>query len=851
MLSRNRLIVLLASFFTLCTLPAAAQEFITVSGTVLTEADKTDVFQSAEAGKPITSCDVKIYGYNTIEEATEKLKILQKLIKERHVDDFPQFSGFVHESQYNVDTGEYSSISIPSNGAILFFLGSNDFDPKLVRVKGRTRINVTFNVAIQLQESRKVETTRRPTPKKPTVRGNTLDCGMTYPFPREKMGKSTARFAVQTYVLDYNNPMREGLDTIEYHYPIVLDGMEYHNTQIRRKGFDDTRDPLLGFADTCSLEYGWLTDTTSIISWNDSYYLSSQEDFVKIQSRLWFEDYNRIYYTETLEIADSRRVSRPMRFLDYDTHSFSIDMTVPPFARVPRQLSMSDESKLDLKFAVGSAKVDEKDSTSVAQLNTLLQTLQGFDDASQGCQMNQIQIFGQASPEGSYAKNQVLASQRMDYIREKIKTIIRRPLYIGTQARVATWAQLADTLAAESFETEAEAIRAIVEKYPNNLDAQGPKIRALPYYNSIISPRLEKLRSVRVMSDYSVLRIKTDAEVLNDYRANKDNKKARIPDYEYVALFRMIDKGIITDAAEQEEIYRRAVRDARAAKSDRDRNWQLPENRLAQFLIAQGKPDTTLLAKHVDENYISYYPGSDNIKAWCDRPLDGNIVNPSPLVANQVVMMLKAGQYERAGELAPMLRYTAIDNPDYLSVYYIARCLAGFFEDDSDQGAREELYDAICNTSPRNNFVINLAMGNFSLAEAALEDLNPDDPVTHYLTAQFICQNNYRHGCRSYIAIPSDDDKEIAVKELAKAFRMDPKLIPIAQSDIDIFEDLAKLAYEESKKEEEPEEEEIVVPAGLKEDGLGGYYDSKGNTYYYEPGRGFVDVITDEIYQAE
>lgn len=835
---------MLRSRFVLCTLlflligsvtVCRAQDRITVKGTIV----------YVPSRDPIVSA--RIYAYNTVDEAREAMERMQKQIDE-HKELEPGFCipGYIDEN------GEFEfGIGIDRNGAILCMVGDAEFPFQIHPVRGHTKIDVEYQLTM-LNDAIVSITTTKPKFKKPTVVGNTLKCGLeSYPFPKPRLGRSNARFAVQTYVIDLNKD--PGKDTVEYHYPIIMDGEEYYNTQIRRKGFNKQRDPLLDISDSSRLQYGWLTDTTTHIGWDDAYYLDNPDEQVKIISRMWWEDYNMVYCRDTMQLADSRRVSRPMRFLDYDVQSFSLNMNDPQYLRTAHPVRRDDARDLALQFEVGSARIDEKDSTSMAEMEKLLASIQAIvDDAENGSRMNEYTVYGTASPEGNYARNLQLAHQRMEYIRDRIQNVVRKRIGAYTNANVATWEQLADTLEAYNLFTEAEGVRAAVQKYPGNLDSQGARIRALPYYKSTIVPFLSKLRSVKVVYKYELFRNLTDSEILNKYRTDKAYRSgaSELLSNEYWALYKMIKDSVITDLEEQEDILRRGVKNARL----REKNWQLPENMLAEFIIKHGgKADTTLLARHIDIDFFTVK--SDGTLLWADRPytsLSGEryIKNPSPVVANQVVMMMKAGQFERAADLAQILKTS--QDKSYMRLYYIARCLGGYFNDDSAEEA-DELYKAIEGTSPRNSFVINLAMEKFPQASLALDEMDPEDPVTHYLHAQYICQKNYASGTSLWRGFASERDRKVALKELAKCFRMDQKYINISQGDADICEDLIEPAIEESKKEEVLElEEELLIPDGLTADSIniGWYYDKKGEFYEVVNGK-FLHTETKEEYKPE
>ncbi|MBO7510752.1 MAG: hypothetical protein J6T35_06155, partial [Bacteroidales bacterium] len=114
--------------------------------------------------------------------------------------------------------------------------------------------------------------------------------------------------------------------------------------------------------------------------------------------------------------------------------------------------------------------------------------------------------------------------------------------------------------------------------------------------------------------------------------------------------------------------------------------------------------------------------------------------------------------------------------------------------------------------------------------------------------AQYICQKYYQKNYQSWNTIPSETDQQDALFSLTRCFRKDPKYIAIADTDFDIFEDLAKAAVEKSK---EPEKEDILVPPGLTyDDTVDLYYDERYHSYEYKDGK-FINMDTGEVYEPK
>lgn len=744
---------------------ANAQVKTIVSGVV---SNKTD------DNKPMSN--VNIYSYNTIAEAEDALRGYFKAKEEAGWFSWP--SSFITYS----DQSGYYEVDAYDTGAIIYF-PEGLTDPKMVKVNGRMEINVEFDVAVVLDNSIvTAETGSKPVIDPPEIYGNKVSCGATYPF-KERIGKTNARLVIQTYILDGNE-----VDTLEYRPPIVYDGAQYHDTQLRRMGFNRSLDTLYCIADNLPR----LTDSTLFVTWKDTVYLENPNDLLYCKARIWTEDYNMILYEDSLKIFNTGRVRRPMKFLEYSFSDYALDPQ--KFVKKPRrEMRSSPPTNIDVNFVVGKAEIDPKDTVSLASLEKIKQELIDVI-TTEGSTLKTFHIEGVASPDGTYAKNVDLSNKRMQLVKSQVESVLPRSVLERTiktsNSRVASWEEVADLLWADSLKTEAEAVRRIAEKYPNSMDSQWSAIRQLPYYKSLISPRLPKLRSVQFEYTNEIYRELTPEEIFDRYTNDKDYRSGRkaFALYEYWHLFNMIK-----NTEELEFICRRAIIDSKKAEG---RVWPLPANILATSLIRRGACDTTVLAPLIDEREkVNRVIRNKNNPKIIDE-----IINIEEVVANQVIMFLKADKYMRAMEVASIL-------PDekYELLKAVTRCLAGYFRDNKSVEGKK-MFEIVRNSTPRNKVVMNLAVGNIGLAGIALKDLPQDDPVTQYLHAQHLCRKygsvmDMKNAIIDYDTYESDF--EVAEKYLRKCFELDPKFKKIAEADWDIFEELVKKSLEEPEPVDE------------------------------------------------
>lgn len=751
------LISVLVFALSLTGLDLCAQDRAIVAGRITNKTDDD---------KPLS--DVVIYAYSTVAEAEDAYKSYM-LAKE--TGGF--FDPGLTYSEYP-DASGYYEISAVQTGALMFD-PMGIADPIVKKINYQKEINVAFEVAIILDNSTvTAEVGNKPVVDPPEIFGNTVSCGATYPF-KERIGKTNARFVVQAYLLAGNEK-----DTLEYRPPIVYDGEQYHQTQLRRLSYHPEYDPLYMIAE----EHPTLTDSTMSVTWKDTVYLDDPTELIYCRAKIWAEDYNMVIYEDTMKIFNTGRARRPMRFLEYSFDEYHVDPN--EFVKKPKRERRDAAVSTNLKFLVGKAALDPADLAGKADLDNLKQELINVIN-DEGSTLKEFHVAVTSSPDGTYYKNVELSKLRSDFARNEVTSVIPKSLqkrvYMTTKYEVASWSAVADILERDSLYTEAAAVRKIVQQNPNSMDAQWGKIRQLSYYRSLISPRLPQLRSVTFKYVNEVFRQLTPEEILHRYKTDADYRsgKKSFALYEYWHLF-----DLVKDPDELELLYRRAVVDSKKAEG---RIWPLPANNLAVALMRKGQSDTTILASLIDERE----PLNRVIRNKNNPQVIDEIINIEQVVANQVVMFLRDEKYMRAMELC-----TLLPDSKYGLLKSITRCLAGYFRDNkSEEGQR--VFNTVRNSTPRNRVVMNLAVGNIGLAKAALAKLDPNDPVTQYLNAQVLCRNHdsvmgMKNAIVDFTTYESEYDK--ALEYLRKCYEMDEKYKKVAETDWDIYEELHKEALQ-------------------------------------------------------
>ncbi len=778
---------------------ASAQGYIPVHGKVYNTIDLD------EHGKPKLFEDVIIYIYETEAEGKAALRRwtdARKVYDETGIFYFDPMGGL--EKNMEGTGGEYDLNEVSTEGALLFAVIANGYPAELMMVKNKSEINVRLAVAISLDAARISAGLGAKLPVTPPVeKGDTLEISKGYKFPIEHLGRPDGRFVMQSYLVS-----PEGGDTLEFRRVVAMDGLDFHKTQLRRMGYKPENDILYVIAHQSPV----LKDETEAAYISDKVYKTSDvRKGILIMASVWFEDYNHVYFKDTFEVADTRRLYRPMQFLEYTKEPAQLDPNDPVYMKYPRLERMEGEMQLPIQFAVGRASVDPKDEASMHMLDSLRRTVYDITHARNSV-LRHFSVFGISSPEGGYAANVSLAKERVRYIEAQAKSQIPNERLgslrtSDTDARVATWEELADLLAADGHMIEAEEIRSIAAATPGNIDAQNPKIYKLPYYKTLIEAYLPKLRMVNFQWKQEISRKLTNEEILDKFYNDPDFREggpSEFTPYEFWVLLQQIK-----DTEQLEQVCRRAIK--QDSNKKREQRWPLPANILAASYLQRGVVDTTVLAPFVDE-----VPEAGRTVARVDRPWKvGDYtfrLNPAPVVANQVLMMIRGEYYTRAVEIAEMLK----NHPDYQLLYAVARCKAGYWDAASEEG--QQYYEMVHGSSPLNSVVMDLAKAYYFDAREGMEKLDEDAALTQYLEAQILCMEFHANMKDDSFNMMDEESQDQAIRHLVKCFRTDPSFIETARGDWYIFKGLFQKAKKEYDEPGSVLSDEVEFEGGMSID---------------------------------
>ncbi|MBO8456588.1 MAG: hypothetical protein IAC08_09355 [Bacteroidetes bacterium] len=706
------------------------------------------------AQKPFAPAEVRIMTF----ESPEKAEAARKSIENGEYV-FP-LRDFIPESN------GYYETAIPEGGAILVTItGVDGVFQENVRGRERIDFNIIPNlidigvVTADAGSDKLIDMT-----KTGVINGNTVS-PLYYGIVPKQFSRPNTRFILQPVVYDEATN-----DTLALLKPVVFDGSEYHLTQDRMLGFEaSTRDPLDKYVDTLKS----MDDSLVFFYWSENVKLKDPDKHIYIKGGVAITDYNVTLYQDTV-LMMSARVRRPMRFLDMSFADYSLDPE--KYRETPRRELYKEGGNISMTFLVNSARLDEKDSTNAISMKKLQDDLLSVV-RSEGSKLTEFHIKGISSPDGSYASNKRLSVRRMDYALSVIASVlpakVRDNLFMTKSAEVATWGAVADLLEADSLETEAAAIREIVDKYPGEHDVQGRYIRRLPFYKKTVTAYLPKLRSVEYEYNYEIFRALTPGEILDRYENDENYRsgKSEFELYEFWHLFQLVK-----DEDELDSLYQRAY-DFSNRKYGKP--WALAANNLAQSKIRHGIADTTLLLPLIDKSL-----GKVNVSRLSADGSSYEIINPDAVVANQIIMYLMAGAYDRTDSLMAIL-------PErYGELKAAVLCFKGYYGEGDEES--EKNFSIMADSSPRNRVVMYLARDTKKyneLAKEAVENLPPEDALTEYLKAIISCRY-YTENFKDPIMSMYYEDEAIA--HLLNAIHKDPEYLEIAEYDGDIPDELFK-----------------------------------------------------------
>lgn len=733
------------SFFLLSVLSVQAQDKILVTGEITNKAN----------GEPLNN--VRVYAYNTVAEGNDAYNEALSYFKQQM--DWATPKDHIALSDPG---GVYTINSFPSNGSLLFYL--SPYEPVFIRINGKNKINVKIEATQQIEQATLTADGGKAIIEDETYSwGDEIRINKPYFFDMERMGeveklgKTNARLVAQMFVI---NAKEENPDTVQYYPPMIYDGEQFHKTQV------------LWSPDTLYSSAGNFEDVTNTLEFTGVFLNKDKANIYFAKAHVWVEDFIGVYYSDTIEVMNTGRLKRPFDFLEYSFGESHVDKH--RYFKQPRIEQVDDSKDLSLKFQENSAELNMKDEKTAQDISELKALLKEIND-NPAATLKELHVNGYASPDGNFSKNQDLSDRRTNTVRRELQSVLSRSvidrLYTTGKGHVAPWTDLADLLERDSLKIEADAVREIVDKFPGNIDQQGTHVKKLPYYYTLIAPRLDELRTVKCVYNFEVFRTLEPHEILEKYNSDKSFRDGtqHMTLNEYWYLFELVK-----DESQLEELYKRAL--ATSIKVEK-KPWPLPANLLAVSYLKKGIADTTLLKPFLNETYSVNYEKRN----MYDKSKVEEVINDEAIIANQVQMYMLASDFRSAA------KWSILIEDKYPMLRAVARCLGGKMN--YNDPAEKESVELIKNSSPRNELIVNMFMNVYdSTTVSALQKLPVDEPLTLYLKAQRLCRQ-YKDVSRMSVNFDREEDPDFRHPE--------DKEVPLATAE-DIEAQRAKVAEIES-----------------------------------------------------
>lgn len=667
----------------------------------------------------------------------------------------------------------------------------------------------TFKVVLEISKdiqigevkiAGKLEARKRlqPRPSITKVKGDTI---MTVcQFPIDTLLRKDVRVIVSPFFLDSTAHRKY------YTEPYVLDGKEYHTTQIRMYDYktgdkfsgvlpnkiqrepNPVYDPLYNniVVKNDSLHFVGKTKSRSYHVkdrfYNDSVVYRSADVSkskwgvlaevpmmlvanTKLRNdHLWcagaevsFENYTKLLHLAKGELF-SMGLRNPMRFFEYRLKGTELREDTAIWYPTPNLAKQEKSDQIHVRFAKSKSTIDMSDSLTNIELQKLKASIDGIL-SDEDAQFRDVTIVGTASPEGSYGYNQKLAGDRMgtllNWIRERIPESKRAYMYPKKDGRVAKWSEVAELMRKDSLVSEAEVIENIVAKYSKE-DTRGREIRKLAFYQTIEDRYLPQLRKVEYKLGYSIDRVLNYEDILQRI---KDNPSFSPSPYESFLLYRN-EK----DPARRLELCKLAY--------EKHPNYLVFANDYSALLTSAGKPNPQILdgfdverIKHMGRNYK--VPVTVHINQMCARILTDNVIAADTL--DQMIMARTDCEPQRNTQFATAHAYLDIRQ--------------GHFSDDN--------YDLIKKTGLRNEIIFLLSRNGDS--EAATEDDKNAYKLSEGLGDSLALDCVLKAICVS--RVEGRTNKEV-VEWLKKSFALDPAMEEKCGGEADLQKALAAIRKE-------------------------------------------------------
>ena len=221
-----------------------------------------------------------------------------------------------------------------------------------------------------------------------------------------------------------------------------------------------------------------------------------------------------------------------------------------------------------------------------------------------------------------------------------------------------------------------------------------------------------------------------------------------------------------------ERLCRQAIEERRILEGI---SWDYAANVLASLCMKQGRADESLLAPFIDISMREC-----DIRTEDPATFEETVMNRREIVANQVLVLMRMGQFGKAASLAQMLP------ADYAGLRQIAECKAGSSPYD------EASLKLVRESSLRNSVLADMLADKVSDSTIVTLDKMPEDEaITWLLRARAYCMMYQNESWEMQNAFLEGSGQSVyahVLDCLRICFETDPSMIPVAKYDSQINE---------------------------------------------------------------
>lgn len=577
-------------------------------------------------------------------------------------------------------------------------------------------------------------------------------------------------------------------DSIVYMPPAVVDGEDYERGMERRMSFNKSHDKLN--------DYHFDASTKLHDHQGERILYSEVAKIVKgtkyhIPGIIWYEDYNGVYYKDSLLFSDGKE-REPMRFLNWDDARklTAIDRTL--FSKNPTYDPVKDNKAFPLKFEQGDRVLNLRDSVTLAQRDQIMNWIDRYYSNKEG-EILKIVVRGYSSPEGSEGRNRQLSKDRAKTIQELLRNNfsgVKIETEFDQYDNIVPWEIVADTMTLMEdtvAHAYADELRTIVEAN-KGFDAQYRVIRAkADLYKYLDEKVLHRVRRVDIETQIVVQRILSKEEIVARFESTPEFR-AQMAEYQYyIMMCHLADEerwdelyevaknaheNCAKESAKKQVMIIRNSKDTVLTYVDVMIPYPLAGYYYAVATMRKGKVDTNILKTYLDDGKLN------------NRP----VINSLPFVVAQVLMYCQDEDFDGANKL--IKKYSLISVPELEGLIMFVRCLDGQYRDD------EKVRKYVMNSSEINRAVIYAALGKYKEALAILYGDNVDNPDAKVEYLKAICKFRSLNGNMTSLEKDAysgsavyNFDGEYGIESSAfaypmlEAFKLDPKNVKYLEND--------------------------------------------------------------------